>query len=204
MRFPMLILVVMLAAPSLAQTIETITFEGLSGLTPIAYKPDDPVPKTARVKTITLQGGGRMRLRTVGGCQCAGLVTHMGTTAIVPVSRKGKIQQGRFVDIRLRKSPSARIDSLRLLNAGTRRGDDPSTTAVETDFVLGYDNPASVEYSVYEFNGDVLPAGGSSFAVTRLTPAPLDLTVTPLEFVRILIGRSGEMAYDDIVVSFGH
>lgn len=209
MRILMLVLTVLLAAPALGQAIETITFEGLSGRTPVAYKPDDPVPKTARLKTIALQGGGVLRLRSLGGCKCVALVTQLGTTSIVAVSRKGKIQPLRQVDVWLRKAPGARIDSVVLINAGTRRGDDPSTTAVETTFALGYDGPGRVAYRVFDFDGDALPINGE-YSLPAVAATPMDLTTTPtLNFERIQI-RSGvatgddNVTFDDIVVSYGH
>lgn len=209
MRILMLVLALLLAAPSLGQTPETITFEGISGRTPVAYKPDDPVPKTARLKKIALQGGGVVRFRSLGGCKCVALVTQQGTTSIVAVSRKGKIQPQRQVDIFVRKSPGTRIDSVVLINAGTRRGDDPSTTAVETDFVLGYDGSGRVAYRVFDFDGAAFPLN-SEFSVAAAAPTPLDLTGTPsLDFERIQI-RSGvatgddNVTYDNITVSYGH
>lgn len=209
MRILMLVLALLLAAPSFGQTLETITFEGISGRTPIAYKPDDPVPKTARLKTIALQGGGVLRFRSLqGGCKCVALVTHQGTTSIVAVSRKGKIQALRQVDVWVRKSPGTRIDSLVLINAGTRRGDDPSTTAVETDFVLGYDGPGRVGYRLLDFDDSVWPFSGE-FLWSALAATPLDFTPTPLDFERLQI-RSGvdtgedHVTYDNIVVSYGH
>ena len=209
MRILMLVLALLLAAPSLGQTAETITFEGISGRTPVAYKLDDPVPKSARLKTIALQGGGVVRFRSLGGCKCVALVTQLGTTSIVAVSRKGNIQPQRQVDIWLRKSPGARIDSLVLINAGTLRGDDPSTTAVETNFALSYNEPGRVAYRVFELDGAVLPLN-SEFSVPAVAPTPLDLTTAPpLNFERIQI-RSGvltgddNVAYDNLTVSYGH
>lgn len=209
MRILMLVLALLLAAPSLGQTPETITFEGISGRTPVAYKPDDPAPKSARLKTIELQGGGVVRFRSLGGCKCVALVTHMGTTSIVAVSRKGKIQALRQVDVWVRKAPGARIDSLVLINAGTRRGDDPSTTAVETNFALGYDGPGRVAYRVFEFDGAALPLS-SEFSIPAVTATPLDLTGTPLLNFERVQSRSGvvtgddHVTYDNITVSYGH
>ncbi len=200
MRSLLLALCLLVAAPVLAQTPppQTITFEGLG--TPIPYEPDVKVPKTARVKEVSLASGGKVKFQTRGGAKYAALVTHLGTTAIVGVGGKGKIQPGRFVDIRIRKAPGARFDSFTGLQAG-RRVDDKGTTDT-TDDEIFYDNPGAAGFALYDSDGNVYPIGGSTFFLQRSAPAPYSLTTTSLDYVRIQI--AGDLVYDDLIVSFGN
>jgi hypothetical protein len=197
------------AAPILAQTPppETIAFDGLG--TPLAYVPGEKVPAAARLKKVTLAGGGRVEFSTRGGAKYAALVTHLGRTAIVGVSKKGKLQPGRFLDARIRKSPGARFDSFTPLQAGVRvdNNDTPTDTTDDETF---YDNPGAASFILRASDDSAYPIGGGAFSVLRAAEdaydldetIPYDLTTTSLDFVRIQI--VGDMVYDDLVVSFGH
>ncbi len=198
MRLLLLSLCLMLTAPAFAQTPpQTITFEGLG--TPIPYEPGVKVPKTARVKKVALASGGYVSLRTRGGAKYAALVTHLGTTGVVGVGKKGKMQPGRFLDIRIRKARGARFDSFNALQAG-RRVDDNGTPTDMTDDEIFFDNPGAAGFALYDSDGSVFPIGGGTFTIQRTAPAPYDLTTTSLDFVRIQI--AGDMVYDDLIVSF--
>lgn len=200
MRRLIFALSLLLAAPALAQTPapETITFEGVG--TPMAYEPDAKVPSSARLKEVSLAGGGKVKFRTRGGAKYAALVTHLGTTAIVGASKKGKLQPLRYVDMRIRKSPGARFDSFTAIPAGARV-DTKDTTDTSDDEVV-YDNPGAGQFILYDTRKNVYPVGGAQFVIGRTEAAPYDLTTTSIDFARILI--FGELVYDDLVVSFGH
>lgn len=198
-----------LAAPALAQVAppETITFEGVG--TPMPYEPDTKVPAAARLKKLTLAGGGKISFRTRGGAKYVALVTHLGTTAIVGVNSKGKIQPFRYTEIRIRKSDGARFDSFVPIPAG-QRVDDKGTTDTSDDEIVAWDQAGSAAFNLYDTRKRLYPIGGSSLQVVRATPPdPLnlvkdsyDLTTTSLDFARIQI--VGDMVYDDLVVSYGH
>ena len=236
MRTLPLLLALACAAPALAQTPapETITFEGIG--TPIAFEPNVEVPSAARIKTIDLAGGGRISFRTRGGAKYAALVTtHYGTTAIVGVTRKGKIEPRRFLDIRIRKNKGARFDSFTPLNVGARI-DDKGTTTTQTgqpdhrldDEVAAYDGPGIAFFRLSDTDRGLHPLSGNVFTVSQegTTKTPFSLTTTSFDFNRIQIFsqnaadtievndpsgdphdvplRVDHMAYDDLVVSYGH
>ena len=200
-----------LAAPALAQTPapETITFEGAG--TPIPYLPGVKVPNSAKLKSLPLAGGGAVHFRTKGGSQYVALVTHMGTTGIVGVGKKGKVTNPetdfRDVEMRIKKSPGARFDSFVAIQAG-RRVDNKGNTDPADDETF-YDAAGSGEFYLY-YDGDLLyPANGTRLVVVRLGADPLnlvkdpyDLTTTSEDFTRI--GIFGNLVYDDLVVSYGH
>jgi hypothetical protein len=202
-RSLLLALCVLVAAPALAQTPppQTIDFEDPALGTPIPYEPGVKVPKSARIKKIALASGGTVKFRTRGGSKYAALVTHLGTTAVVGVGGKGKIQPGRYLDIRIRKAKTARFDSFNAIPAGARN-DDKGTTDPADDEIVAYDNPGSAGFLLYDSRGNAYPIGGSSFVIVRAAPGPYDVTTTSLDFVRIQI--AGTLVYDDLVVSFGH
>lgn len=222
MRPLLLVLCALLAAPALAQTPppETITFEGLG--TPLPFENGLRVPAAARVKSVRLAGGGRLALRTRGGAKYAALVTVQGTTAIVGVSKKGRIESRRLVDVRLRKARGARLDAFTPVNAGVRI-DDKGTTD-EADDEVFYDGPGIAVFRLYYEDNRLFPITGNLLTVTRtettpFTPEPFDLTTTRLDFLRIEIATGDStpdedgdgdplvvrhMVYDDFVVSYGH
>jgi hypothetical protein len=202
-----------LGAPALAQTPppETVTFEGLG--TPIPYKPGERVPAAARVKSVTLAGGGLVRLRTRGGAGYAALVTHFGTTGIVAVTKKGKIVDpvlgGRYLEMRIRKSPGARFDSFVGIQAGFRLDDKGTPPPATSDDEIFYDNPGGAAFQLYDQRNALYPPNGALLQITRTGGDPLnlvkeayDLTTTSLDFTRILI--VGDLVFDDLVVSYGH
>jgi hypothetical protein len=201
---------IVLGAPALAQTPapEMITFENTPGLTPFPYEVGVKFPKTARIKSLPLAGGGTVAFRTKSGADYAALVTHFGTTAIVGVSSSGKIQPFRDLEIRIRKSKGARFDSFVAIQAGARV-DNKGTPSDTTDDVTVYDNPGQGALLLYDSDKNIYPPNGSRLQVLRaggdplnLVKDPYDLTTTSLDFTRILI--SGEVVYDDIIVSYGH
>jgi hypothetical protein len=221
-----------LAAPALAQTpaTETITFEGAG--TPMAFASLADVPASARIKRIDLAGGGYVSFRTRGGAKYAALITtHMGTTAIVGVSKKGKIQPRRLLDIRIRKSKGARFDSFTPVNIGARIDDKGTTTRANPtdphpqhdDTIAAYDGPGLANFRLYDSNDGLHPLTGGLFVAQRAgtTKAPYNLTTTSLDITRVQILSDGtqdtveienkdvpnpvaHMAYDDLVVSYGH
>jgi hypothetical protein len=197
-----------MGAPAVAQTPapEMITFEGLG--TPIAYKVDEKVPTSARIKSVPLAGGGTVAFRTRGGANYAALVTHFGTTAIVGVSNSGKIQPFRDLEIKIRKSSGARFDSFVAIQAGARV-DNKGTPSDTTDDETFYDNPGQGALLLYYRGSNIYPQNGARLLVLRvggdplnLVKDPYDLTTTSLDFTRILI--QGDVVYDDVVVSYGH
>jgi hypothetical protein len=198
-----------LAGPAFAQVTppQTITFEGVG--TPIPYEPEMKVPKSARLKKLALTGGGKVSFRTRDGADYVALVTHLGTTAIVGVGSKGKINPFRYMDVRIRKSKSARFDSFVPIPAG-QRIDDKGTTDTSDDEVVAWDQAGAAAFNLYDTDTFLYPIDGSSLQVVRLTPPdPLnlvkdsyDLTTTSLDFARIQI--VGDMVYDDFVVTYGH
>ena len=211
--------IALVSLPALAQTPppETITFEGIA--TPMVYTPDEKVPATARLKSIPLAGGGRISFRTRGGAKYVALVTKSNlinavtvtTTAIVGVSKKGKIQPFREMDIRLRKARGAHFDSFTVNNAGVRVVDDNDTPNDPDDDVLAYDNPGRALFRVYDDDkniyqrSNVLAAPGTATVAT--VPTPYDLTVPGIPFVRILAfgdssAGSGPAVLDDLVVAW--
>ena len=203
-----LLLALALAAPALAQTPppETITFEGVG--TPMTYEPGADVPDSARLKSLELVGGGTLRFRTRRGAKYVALVTHLGTTAIAGVSRKGKLTEVRFVEMRLRKAPGARIDSFVPVPAGARLVDDKDTTNTDDD-EFAFDEDGEGLFLLYDARKRVFPPNGSQLPVLRqgahpngLVKVPYDLTTTSFDFTRILI--FGTLVYDDLVVSYGH
>ena len=211
MRTLIALLVALCAAPAFAQTPppETITFEGLG--TPIPYEPDAKVPVSARLKRVELAGGGIVRFRTRGAAKYVALVTHFGTTGIAPVTKKGRIldpnRRGRFIDMRLRKAPDARLDSFVPIQAGVRV-DTKGTTDTADDETF-YDADAGGVFFMFPTDARGFPAGGGQLQLVRsgadplnLVKDPYDLTTTQLDFERLLI--FGELVYDDLVVSFGH
>ncbi|HEY8121298.1 MAG TPA: hypothetical protein VII78_08270 [Myxococcota bacterium] len=197
-----------LATPALAQTTppppETIDFEGRG--TPIVYKPGAKVPKAARLKSLSLSGGGSLKFRTRGGADYVALVTHLGTTAIVGVSNNGKIEALRDIDIQLRKAKHARLDAFTPLQAGERV--DGKGTTDPADDEKFYDNPGFAEFQLYDSRQRLFPIDGSRFVSFRSVVAPgpykdsFDLTTTSLDFTRLI--TAGTMVYDDLVVSYGH
>jgi hypothetical protein len=203
-----------LSAPVLAQVpaTETLTFEGLG--TPIAYKPNEPVPVSARLKAVTLAGGGLVRFRTRGGAKYVALVTHFGTTGIVAVSKKGRIQIGRYLELRIRKSPGARFDSFVAIQANVRLVSDNGTPNDPADDVLAYDNPGDGAFRLFDEDGSLYPPNGGELQIFRTEPTPLvlvkdpyNLTTTSLDFARIQIRSGatvGALVLDDFVVSYGH
>jgi hypothetical protein len=203
------LLALALAAPSYAQTPpapQTITFEGIG--TPMVYKPGEKVPPESRIKSITLAGGGAFRVRTRSGAGFAALVTHLGTTAIVGVTKKGTIEPRRYLDISLRKAKGARFDSFTPLPAGERI-DDKGNTDPKDDEVVAWDQAGSAVFILYDTRKRLYPISGSGLQTLRPTPdpanlvkSPYDLTTTSLDFARIQI--VGSMVYDDFVVSYGH
>jgi hypothetical protein len=224
-------LLLALAAPAFAQTpaTETITFEGTG--TPMAFSSLAPVPSSARIKRVALAGGGYIRLRTRGGAKYAALVTtHLGT-AIVGVNKKGKIQPRRLLDIRIRKSRGARFDSFTPVNIGARIDDNSTTTTQFDDVIAAYDGPGQMGFRLFDTRGGLHPLTGGTFAAPRsgATKAPFDLTTTSLDYNRIQAFSDpsedtrkvtegtgsnamtkdvplpvAHMAYDDLVVSYGH
>jgi hypothetical protein len=157
---------------------------------------------------VTLTGGGLVRFRTRGGAKYAALVTQFGTTAIVGVSKKGKIQPFRDLEIRIRKSPGARFDSFVAIQAGARV-DNKGTPNDATDDETFYDNPGRADFLLYDARNTLYPPNGSRLIALRSGADPLnlvkdsyDLTTTSFDFTRILI--LGEIVYDDLVVSYGH
>lgn len=201
-----------LAAPALAQTPppETIDFEGLG--TPIAYKPGETVPASARLQAVDLAGGGRVRFRSRNGAKYVALVTHFGTTGVAAVSKKGRIQVGRYMEIRIRKSPGARFDSFTPIQAGARLVDDQGTTTPDDD-EIAFDNPGDAAFFLYDTRGTLYPSSGQLQLVRsdgdpqNLVKEPYDLTTTSLDFRRILIAAGlqiGPVVLDDFVVSYGH
>jgi hypothetical protein len=203
-----LALAVLLAVPASAQTPppETITFEGLG--TPIPYAVGATVPDTARLKQVTLAGGGIVRFRTRGGASYAALVSHFGTTGIVGVSKKGKIEpERRLLEIRIRKVKRAAFDSFAAIQAGARV--DTKGTADTSDDETFYDAAGAASLFFYDLRGDRYPIDGSSLVLVRsgadpqnLVKESYDMTTTSLDFPRILI--AGTVVYDDFVVSYGH
>jgi hypothetical protein len=222
MRPVLLVLCLLAAAPALAQTPlpETFTFEGVG--TPIPFENSAQVPKAARIKQVQLAGGGRITFRTQGGADYAALVTVQGTTAIVGVGKKGKIESRRLLDIRLRKAKGARFDAFTPVNAGVRI-DDKGTTDKADDEVF-YDGPGLAAFRLYDADKSIFPITGNLLGVSRLPTTPFvpdsfDLTTTRLDFTRIEIATADStpdedndgdplvvrhMVYDDLVVSFGH
>jgi hypothetical protein len=205
-----------LAAPALAQTPppETLTFEGLAGKTPVAYAENAAVPAAARLKQLTLAGGGMVRFRTRGGAKYVALVSHFGTTGIAPVSKKGKIALGRFLDIDLRKTRGARFDSMVAIQAG-KHVDDNGTPTDATDDITTYDNPGDAAFRMYDSKKQVYPQNGALLSLVRsgadplnLVKDPYNLATTSLDFVRLQLlpagGGVGGIVFDDFVVSFGH
>ncbi|MBM4382894.1 MAG: hypothetical protein FJ091_05940 [Deltaproteobacteria bacterium] len=217
-----------LASPALAQTpaTETITFEGVA--TPIPFESLVTVPKSARVKKISLAGGGFVSLRTRGGAKYAALVTtHLGT-AVVGVNKKGRIQPRRLIDMRIRKSRGARFDSFTPVNIGARIDDKGTTTGTNPnprldDEIAAYDGPGGAQFRLFDAEGRLFPLTGNLFFVQRsgATKVPFDLTTTSEDFTRIQALSDGtpdttrvgseevpnvvaHMAYDDLVVSYGH
>jgi len=204
-------LVLALAAPAVAQTPppETVTFENLG--TPMTYLPGEKVPKTARVKSVPLAGGGMVRFRTRSGAKYAALVTHFGTTGIVGVSKKGRLidplKNARYLEMRIRKSPGARFDSFVAIQAGLRV-DDKGTADTSDDEVF-YDGDGNAQFHLYDLQKRLYPPNGIQLVITRsgadplnLVKDPYDLTTTSLDFGRILI--FGNVVFDDLVVSYGH
>jgi hypothetical protein len=224
MRPVLLALCLVVAAPALAQTPppETFTFEGLPGKTPIPFVNNAQVPNSARIKEVRLASGGRVTFRTDGGADCAALVTVQGTTAIVGVGKKGKIESRRLLQIRLRKAKGARFDAFTPVNAGVRI-DDKGTTDKADDEVF-YDGPGIAAFRLWDADKTLFPITGNLLGVTRLpttpfVPDPFDLTTTRLDFTRIEIATADStpdedndgdplvvrhMVYDDLVVSRGH
>jgi hypothetical protein len=218
-RTPILVVLLSLAlaGPLQAQTPppETVDFESVSG-TPIPFESLVKLPKSARIKQVRLQGGGLLRFRTRGGAKYAALVTVQGTTAIVGVNKKGKVQPRKLLDIRLRKAKTARLDAFTPVNAGVRI-DDKGTSDPSDDEIF-YDGPGVASFRLRDSKKNLFPVGGGLFRVSRTSPSPFDLTTTSLDFVRIEIASDGtrdedsagnpavvqHMVYDDIVVSYGH
>jgi hypothetical protein len=199
-----------IGAPALAQTPapETITFENTPGLTPVPYEVGFKIPKTARLKSLPLAGGGTVAFRTRGGASYAALVAHFGTTAIVGVSNTGKLQPFRDLEMKIRKAKGARFESFVAIQAGARL-DNKGTPSDTTDDETFYDNPGQGALLLYDSDNRIYPQSGARLAVTRfggdplnLVKDPYDLTTTSLDFKRIII--QGEVVYDDVVVTFGH
>jgi hypothetical protein len=210
----LLALALALAAPALAQTPppETITFEGLAGLTPIPYEPGVKVPKTARLKKVTLAGGGYVSFRTRGSASYVALVNHFGTTAIAAVAKNGKIQVGRFLDLRIRKAKDAAFDSMVAIQAGARNDDKGTTDTADDELV--FDAPGDAGFRMYYGKKNSLyPLNGTLLSLVRAVDPeafvkdPYDLTTTSKSFHRVEIAggfQVGDVVIDDLVVSYGH
>ena len=211
--------IALLGLPALAQTPppETITFEGIG--TPMVYTPGERVPAAARLESISLAGGGRISFRTRGGAKYVALVTKSNliddvtvtTTAIVGVSKKGKIQPFRLMDIRLRKTGGGHIDAFTVNNASVRIVDDNDTPNDPSDDVLAYDNPGRMLFRVYDAEKNIYPRSSLLVApgvnTLATVPTPYDLTVPGIPFVRLqavgdTTGGSGPAVLDDLVVAW--
>lgn len=211
--------IALLASPALAQTPppETFDFEGVAGKTPMVYEPDAKVPESARLESLPLAGGGKISFRTRDGAKYVALVTKSNviddvtvtTTAIVGVSKKGKIHPFRLMDVRLRKARGAHIDFFTVNNAGVRVVDDNDTPTDPDDDVLAYDNPGRLVFRVYDDDGGFIPQSGLLAApgISALAEVPTlyDLTVPGIPFVRLLIGGDSSTdaaVLDDLVVAW--
>lgn len=215
MRFLLLALsIALLSLPALAQTLptETLTFEGIPGKTPVDYEPGKKVLAAARLKSIQLAGGGSVSFRTRGGAKYVALVTKSNliddvsvtTTAIVGVTKKGKIEPRRLVDMRLRKARGAHFDGFTVNNAGVRV--DPKGNDDPDDDETFYDEDGVLLFRVFDrekesFGFLVAPSIASPASV----PTPYDLTVPGIPFVRLQVASdslANASVLDDLVVSW--
>jgi hypothetical protein len=193
-RILLLVAAVLWAAPAASVTLD---FESVPGKTPVAYEPGASVPETARLSSLDLPGGGQLVIKTRDGSKYVALVTHLGATSIVAV-KGGKISTSRYVELRFKGAKGVQFDSMMLLPAGVRRGDNPATPAVETDFVLGYDNSGGAQY-VLRSSGDFRVS--ASLSRFRDEPRPLLLNTFPEPIISVLLG--GNVTIGDVVISGG-
>ncbi len=166
----------------------TVDFDNLPGLTPIAYVPKAEVPTSARLDSLDVPGGGRLTFRTSDAAKYVALVSLNGHVGIAPVSKKGKIKQGRLIDIRIKDAPDASIE--RLTVAGTFRAEG----APETDPYAGGG------VWVANAKGQRYPPSGGSYGVSVTNNiGELSLVTLPDPIVRLRVGN-GNIFLDQLVV----